>query len=58
MSEQTSRQDAGTAQLVKEALAMQRAFGDAAAFTFLQLRNIDAALAHRVLTTPAARRQH
>lgn len=52
------RQDNQTAQQVREALAMQRAFGNHAAATFLRLRNVPAEVAARVLSSPRRRRQH
>lgn len=51
------RQDTQTAQHVKEAQAMQRAFGQHAAATFLRLRNVPAEIAARVLGTTTRRRQ-
>lgn len=51
------RQDNQTAQQIKEALAMQRAFGNHAAATFLRLRNVSAEVAARVLSAPGRRRK-
>jgi len=51
------RADSATAQQVREAQAMQRAFGDDAAKTFLELRKVDPAIARRVLEQPGQRRQ-
>lgn len=59
MSYQQPREDQKTAEVVREALAMQRAFGDHAAKTFLELRHAAPELVIRVLTAPIAqRRQH
>lgn len=51
------RHDAVTARHVKEAQAMQRAFGQHAAATFLRLRNVPVETAARVLSTTTRRRQ-
>jgi hypothetical protein len=51
------RKDRDTAQQLKEAQAMQRAFGEKAAETFLSMRKVDPELARRVLEQPEQRRQ-
>jgi hypothetical protein len=58
MSDQTKRQDQKTAEQVREALAMQRAFGDHAARAFLSLRGVHPELVHRVLTAPREKRRY
>ncbi len=56
MSDLKPRTDSQTEQQIREALAMKRAFGDQAAEKFLKLRDVDQALARRVLTEPERRR--
>lgn len=56
MSDKPLRTDKHTAQQIKEALAMQRAFGNHCAATFLRLRNVPLTLAARVLASPGKRR--
>jgi hypothetical protein len=51
------RADSKTAQQIKEALAMQRAFGDHAAMTFMRQRDIPMPVIERVLTAPPAERR-
>lgn len=52
-----TRQDHHTAQLIRESLAMQRAFGNHAAATFLRLRHVPLSVAARVLAAPGQRRE-
>jgi hypothetical protein len=56
--EKVRREDFDTAQKVREAQAMQRAFGDEAARTFLERRHIPHELAQRVLTAPLGQRRY
>lgn len=49
MQTQKPRTDHHTSQLVKEGIAMKRAFGDATGARFLSQRGVDAGLAARVL---------
>jgi hypothetical protein len=51
------REDFDTAQHIREAQAMQRAFGHETARTFLAQRKVDPAIARRVLDHPEQRRQ-
>lgn len=51
------RTNSQIAQHVREAQAMQRAFGDHAAKKFLETRKVDPAIASRVLEHPEQRRQ-
>ncbi len=49
MQNKIPRTDTHTASLLREGLAMKRAFGDATGARFLSLRGVDAGLAARVL---------
>lgn len=51
------RTDRDTAQQIREAQAMQRAFDRETATKFLTIRNVDPELARRVLEQPEQRRQ-
>lgn len=55
--DQHERADVETAAKIREAQAMQRAFGEHAAKTFLELRNVDPEVTRRVLEHPEQRRQ-
>ena len=57
MPDKHTRTDRQTEQHIREAIAMQRAFGDHAAQTFLQLRNVSPAVATRVLAAPHGQRR-
>jgi len=56
MHDHPPRADSQTAQQIKEALAMQRAFDTQTAHTFMRLRNIPYEVAARVLTAPPEQR--
>lgn len=58
MTRPEKRGDRATAEKVKEALAMQRAFGDVAATRFLEQRGISSVLVQRVLSAPPDRRRY
>lgn len=57
MSDKHLRQDKDTAQQIREALAMKRAFGIHAAATFLRFRAVPVTLAARVLAAPPEQRR-
>lgn len=51
------RADTETAQQIKEAQMMERAFGREAAQAFLNMRRITPSMVQRILTEPERRRQ-
>jgi len=55
--EQHQRADRATEQQIREAQMMQRAFGEEAAWAFLEIRKVDPVVARRVLEHPEQRRQ-